>query len=98
MATSADYLVNQTVADAAQLIRELAAARTTIARMVQRARGVGLTTVDAYANWPAGYTVAEFKALFNLALDPLDPANALPESIVPNTLRGRLHKLVANIQ
>ena len=93
MATQADYLVLKTTEDTNQMIAALEHVRTIKNRIVQRARALGIVTADAYANWPAGYTATDFRGLIN-ALDSVD----LPDSIVPDATRNRLHKLVASIQ
>lgn len=93
MATPAEYLVRETVQDAQALIAALAQVRAVMDRMVQRSRALGATAVDTYATWPAGYTAQDFKGLIN-ALDSVD----MPDSIIPDNTRNRIHKLVANIQ
>jgi hypothetical protein len=90
MATQADYLVNHTVNDVNALIVALAQTVTVIDRIVQRARALGATTWDAY-EFPEGYDATQAKALIT-ALE------ALPESIVDNTVRNRLYKIVSIIQ
>lgn len=91
MATSSDYLVTSTVADVAQLIASLAATKAVADRIVQRARALGALTWDGYENWPADYDALQAKALIT-ALE------GLPESVVDNTVRNRLHKMVASIR
>lgn len=91
MATQADYLVTQSANDAQALIVALAQVRTITNRMVQRARALGTLTWDAYTNWTAGYTAQEAKALITVL-------EALPDSIIDDAARNRLHRFVANIQ
>lgn len=90
MATQSEYLVRNTVNDANALIASLAQVVTITNRIVQRARALGATTWDAY-EFPAGYDATQAKALIT-ALE------ALPESIVENTTRNRIHKIVSIIQ
>ena len=91
MATPAEYLVKETANDIQQLIAALAQTKTILDRIVQRARALGALTWDGYTNWPDGYTATLAKALIT-ALE------GLPESVVDNTVRNRLHTFAANIQ
>lgn len=91
MATSSDYLVTSSVADVAALIAALAQAKGIADRIVQRARALGATTWDGYENWPPDYDAVQAKALIT-ALE------GMAESVVDNTVRNRLHKMVASIR
>ena len=83
------YLVNRTSEDCAALLRQLEQAKTTAMRVVQRMEALGLPALEGYV-WPDGYTQSDFVALYQ-ALD------ALPGSIVEDTVRDALFKLVSSV-
>ena len=83
------YLVNQTSADCVLLLRQLEQAKTTTARIVQRMEALGVPALKDYV-WPENYDQAAFVALYH-ALD------ALPGSIVDDTVRDALFKIVSSV-
>lgn len=90
MATQGHYLVFRTVEDATSLLSDLERTRTVVTRIVERMEGLGVAALDGH-EWPAGYTQADFMALYNAL-------NGLPGSVVADEVRDALFKLVSYIQ
>ena len=95
MATKADYLINSTVNDCAQLRAALEQAKTLVARVVQRMEALAdegnpVAFLLAYV-WPDGYTLEDFEALYNAF-------GALPGSVVSDETRDSIYKILAHFQ
>jgi len=95
MATKADYLINSTVNDCAQLRAQLEAAATTAGRITERMlalsdAGNPVAFLLTYV-WPDGYTIEDFVALYTAL-------TALPTSMVDDELRNSIYKMLAYFQ
>ena len=89
MSTQGQYLVNRTSENAAQLLSQLEAAKTTATRIMQRMEAMGLPALVGH-EWPEGYTQADFVAMYQLL-------DALPGSVVADDVRDALFKLVSSV-
>jgi len=90
MATQGHYLVTRTVDDVGAALAQLQVAQTTITRIIQRMAALGLPALVGY-EWPAGYTQADFIALYTAL-------SALPGSVVADDVRDALFKLASSVQ
>ena len=95
MATKADYLINSTVNDCAQLRAALEQAKTLAVRVVQRMEALAdegnpVAFLLVY-DWPDGYTIEDFVALYNAF-------TALPGSVVSDETRDSIYKILAHFQ
>lgn len=90
MATQGEYLVNNTVQDAVDLLAQLEQAKRLANRIVQRMEALGLSVLDGY-EWPAGYTEQDFVDLY-------ESLDALAGLVVDDTVRDELYKMVSSIQ
>ena len=90
MATQGEYLVNNTVDDSVQLLNQLEQTKRLSNRIAQRMESLGVAALVGYA-WPAGYTQADFVALYQLL-------DALPGLVIEDVARDELYKLVSSVQ
>jgi len=89
MSTQGSYLVNRTSENAAQLLSQLEAAKTTATRIVQRMEAMGLPALVGH-EWPEGYSQAEFVALYTALA-------GLPGSVVADEVRDGLFDIVSSV-
>jgi hypothetical protein len=90
MASQGEFLVTKTVNDCTTLLSQLEAAKTTAQRISQRMVSLGIPALAGHA-WPEGYTQSDFVALYTAL-------SALPGSMVADTTRDAIFKLVSSIQ
>ena len=84
-----DILVNRSSEDAAVMLRQLEAVRTTAHRITERMESLGLPALDGQ-EWPEGYSQAEFVGLYTALC-------GLPGSIVADEVRDALWDLVTSV-
>lgn len=95
MATKADYLINNTVNDCAQLRAALEQTKTLAQRITERMLAlsdVGNPVAFRLTyDWPDGYTLEDFAGLY-------DALTLLPGSVVADETRNAIMKMLAYFQ
>jgi hypothetical protein len=90
MATKAEYLVNQTVADVTRLTAQIDQARSLVWRIVERMEAIGGAVLDTHV-FENNYTKADFVALYTAL-------NNLPDFVIDDATRDDIFNLLSSVQ